>query len=527
MKFRLPLPPSLCPLVYVACVIFMVSLFLSYKVPIYGFAWLPCFGEQFEPRMTSHFRDTSGYIATRFVGHDGQFYAQLAVDPLILNPDTKAAFDNFQFRARRPLFAMTAHLAGGGEPRAVLQAYAIQNIVFWLALAGILLRWLPPTCWQNTLRYVSILYSVGLVDSIQLALLDGPAMTMMAFAVLLADLAKPWFSAIVLGFAGLGKETSILALSIFGGPKSLEPKQLFYFGLKLTLGLLPLIGWLFYLSQIDTDANSDPFGNISNFGWPFVGWWTAVEALHTNIIAGQGLNRTLVTTGFLFAMPLQAVALIAIWKPANLWWRVGSAFAVLSFFLGYATWEGLVGTAARICLPMTVAFNILVPRTSKWMVILLVGNLTTVIGFFFLIKNAPPPHFVRPLSPGEISLAPRSIWKSGWYGIENNRRNYFRWASGNAEMEIVSNESESFQAVLRFRTRAVVPMDLEIWNGGVFVGRFESHSELGKDLEAIFTIHPGINVISFRPGETMVSTPRDARPLSFLLYNPTLKQKSR
>ena len=45
-------------------------------------------------------------------------------------------------------------------------------------------------------------------------------------------------------------------------------------------------------------------------------------------------------------------------------------------FLGAAVWEGYPGAASRVLLPMTLAFNILVPRGWKWWGVLLLGNLS-------------------------------------------------------------------------------------------------------------------------------------------------------
>jgi hypothetical protein len=50
-------------------------------------------------------------------GYDGQFYAQLAIDPLITDPAIDRALDDPPYRARRILFSWTAHLVGLGQPR--------------------------------------------------------------------------------------------------------------------------------------------------------------------------------------------------------------------------------------------------------------------------------------------------------------------------------------------------------------------------------------------------------------------------
>jgi hypothetical protein len=104
-------------LIYLVAVSFVVVVFLNQSVPVYGFRWMPRFGSHFEPQRSKEFRTKAGYVVSSKFGYDGQFYAQLATDPLIRNPETLTAFDNFGYRARRPLFAMTAYVAGGGEPK--------------------------------------------------------------------------------------------------------------------------------------------------------------------------------------------------------------------------------------------------------------------------------------------------------------------------------------------------------------------------------------------------------------------------
>ena len=60
--------------------------------------------------------------------------------------------DNLPYRARRILFCWTAYLLGMGQPRLILQAYALQNVLCWLLLAWLLLRWFPPTSLGNLVR---------------------------------------------------------------------------------------------------------------------------------------------------------------------------------------------------------------------------------------------------------------------------------------------------------------------------------------------------------------------------------------
>ena len=62
------------------------------------------------------------------------------MEPLLRNRAIDAALDNPPYRARRILFSWTAYLLGLGQPEWILKAFALQNILAWLALAWLLGR---------------------------------------------------------------------------------------------------------------------------------------------------------------------------------------------------------------------------------------------------------------------------------------------------------------------------------------------------------------------------------------------------
>ena len=126
-----------------AVVIFLVSIGRYYDRDT-GFTPLIIFGDTFDKQALPAVRAVPHYVHRDSGGYDGQFYAQLAVDPLLRDPAIADALDTVAYRARRILFSWTAFLLGLGQPRWILQAYALQNVGCWLALAWVLLRWLPP-----------------------------------------------------------------------------------------------------------------------------------------------------------------------------------------------------------------------------------------------------------------------------------------------------------------------------------------------------------------------------------------------
>ena len=145
-------------------------------------------------------------------GYDGQYYAQMAVKPLLMSRDLAAAMDNLPYRARRILFCWTAYVLGLGRPAWVLQAYALQNILAWLLLAWLLLRWFPPTDPSNLVRWAGVMFAWGLTMSVR-EVVDGrtqPAADRLR-AWRWPKQGRRWTSACVLGIAGLGRETNLLA----------------------------------------------------------------------------------------------------------------------------------------------------------------------------------------------------------------------------------------------------------------------------------------------------------------------------
>ena len=88
-------------------------------------------------------RDAPIFIHEKAGRYDGAYYAQIATDPLLRDPDLTVAVDAPGYRARRILLSVLAWVAGGGEPVAAVHAYAWLNLGCWLLLAWLLAMILP------------------------------------------------------------------------------------------------------------------------------------------------------------------------------------------------------------------------------------------------------------------------------------------------------------------------------------------------------------------------------------------------
>ena len=362
----------------VAVLVFGVSLARIHRSRT-GFTTLINFGGQFHERKLPAVRDVLHYVHAQSGGYDGQFYAQLAVEPLLRDRAIDRALDTPPYRARRILFAWTAYLMGLGRPAWIIHAYAWQNILAWALLAALLLRWLPPTSWRNFVTWFACLFGYGLIGSVMLALLEGPSLVLIALAVLASERGRRWVSAAVLGLAGLGRETNLVA----GGavvdriPRTRD-ELLRLAGLGAIM-VLPYLLWSLYVRSIYPAFR---FSNPASFSWPLAGylgkWWITLGEFR--LYGSQ--SELWLTLAVLIGITIQAGYLLVRRNWTNPWWRVGAAYAVVLPFLSPLVWDGYPGAAGRVVVPISFAFNILLARDdTRWFWLLaILGNLSVLVG---------------------------------------------------------------------------------------------------------------------------------------------------
>lgn len=374
-------------------------------IPGKGFTSLIIFGDVHAGRFLAEVDPRTTYFTPASGGYDSQWYAQLAIEPDLKDPRLPAAIDNLPYRARRILFCWTAYVLGGGQPRWVLEAFAVQNIVCWLLLGALLLRWLPPQNWENVVRWLCVMFSFGLAFSVRGTLVDGPGLLLIACGVALLEKGRPWLAMLVLGVSGLGKETCLLSGSALAGPPAKNDFR--SWALVAVRGVLvaaPLLLWTAYIIHLFGEGGTD--SGARNFALPMVEFWNKTTAsirelratpqAFPYVIAGV-LTVISLGTQFLF------FALRPRWRDA--WWRVGAAFGLLMMVLGESVWEGYPSAAARVLLPMLLAFNITLPRGRRWWAVLVLGNITIIStpNFIQLPPRVDPPAQVAPAEPAATS----------------------------------------------------------------------------------------------------------------------------
>ncbi len=318
-------------------------------------------------------------------GYDGQFYAQMALDPLLRNPEIDRAMDKPGYRAHRILLSWTAWLISRGDAAMALQVFAWQNVFFWLVLAWLMTKWCPPGDARMFVLWTGVLLTHGLLISVRNAVTDGPSVVMTALAVLSMERGRPWVAAAIAGVSGLARETNILAGAMWLPRLSRHPRSWLVVGAALLLCLLPLALWLDYLRSIYLDATFSGGGHITTplagFLWKVHTTWGAVQA--------QGLTvQATASVLMLIAFVAQAAALI--WC-TRLWWRDRSSsptwllvawpFLLLGLTAHRVVWDGSPGAITRVVLPLTVGVNVLLARQPRapW-ALLIAANLGVIVG---------------------------------------------------------------------------------------------------------------------------------------------------
>jgi len=319
------------------------------------------------------------HVENKDGGYDGQFYARLAMEPLLRDPALDKTLDLPGYRARRILFSWTAYALGLGRPAWVLEAFALQNVLVWLIFAWQLLRWFPIGSARAFALWTGCLLTHGMLSSVTNALLDAPSALLLTWAAAAAEDGRPWFTSIVLGAAGLGRETNLLGttmLARFGGA---SPRSVLRVLMCVAVALLPILLCTDYLRSI---YRAGAFANAGAVTAPLVGLgWKLLTIV-------RDLRSRGMTMGVVFdlcavvAFVTQAVfigrSVLATWRERSPWVLLAASFGVLGLVAHQVVWSGTPGAITRIALPMALGFNVLA-RRAPWPLVVC-GNLAVVPG---------------------------------------------------------------------------------------------------------------------------------------------------
>ncbi len=512
---------------YLACVILFGWAIMQFYAPGTGFTSLISIGDAINQRQMTKLRNVPHFVYEDSAGYDGAYYVQLALYPTLQNPRLATAIDNLPYRARRILFCWVAWAAGLDQPAWIVQAFALLNVVSWFGLAWVLLRWFPATSWGNFFRWFSMMFSHGVCMSVRDSLVDGPALLLLALALAAWEEGRKWRASVLLGLAGLGRETSLLVSTMFA-PGDRNNRAGWRLCVRAVVAAaLPLLVWVIYLRWRLGPANET---GLNNFTLPLAGlaekWGAVANAMMEH--PGRAVSRA--TLAVTLALTVQFLFFVLRWRPREIWWRVGATFAVLLMFISTPVWEGFPGAAARVLLPMTLAFNVLVPRGARWFAVLLAGNLTVLAAFN---EFSPPREFYTVEAPGELISALKIERTGGWYGAEGSGGLRWRWSSGQSELRIhnhaggpllITCAGHATSALDARRLRISVgpataarANDAMVWSGEL--GALSAKFQFGV------TVPLGETILSFTTDKPAHPVDADPRKMAFMISNLTLVAK--
>lgn len=303
-------------------------------------------------------------------GYDGQFYAQIAFAPALTDPALPTALDAPSYRARRILVPATAHLVALGQPAWILQVYALLNVACWAVFAFLLHREIGSSTGQAFARWFACVFSLGVLDSVRQSLVDLPALLLLLLT--LRAVRQP-ARGIWAALGHLTKETNLLASCALAAAPGTRPRNVLW----LPLSVLPLFVWLAYVAYRLPPGVS----GWGNFTWPFLGAIEQFAVSVAEIATGPTDSRHLFALLAIPGLFVQAAVLLLHRTPAAAWWRIGVAYAALLVFLGPWVWSGY-WAACRAVLPLTIAFNLLLPSNRAFWPLLVAGNLPLLHGLW-------------------------------------------------------------------------------------------------------------------------------------------------
>lgn len=511
---------------YFAVVAGFLWIFSQFHVPGKAYTYVLMFGDQRSASYLPELQAIDYYQMENSYGYDAQHYAQIAMRPDLEDPELARAVDNLPYRARRILLSWVAYALAGGDPVVALHIFSLQNIVAWVLLAVVMLRWFPPDSLQNFARWAGVLFSFGLCFSVRGALVDGPSLLLIALALWMLETKQPWGAAGVLAIAGLGKETNVLGSVALLDPGARGWKAWLRMAIQGSMVVAPLAVWMVYLTA--TLGTGGGTGS-RNFELPLQGFFIKwMETVGQLVAEGQG-SVAMWSLMMIIALTVQLSFFALRPRWTDPWWRVGAAYSILMIFLGGAVWEGYPGAASRVLLPMTLAFNVLVPRTRRWLPLLLMGNLT-VFALSDVLRPAGRESY-RIEGRTELAVNPdtgRGIsitYDDSWYQAERSRFEYWRWSPGDAEIEIFNPRSEPIYADVRFTLRVADERTVRLLEGDVVV--WEGLIKPGPGNEVEIPGHsypPGATRWRFETDHPPITPDgEDLRPITFNLRDLKLK----
>lgn len=453
-RFKLPSPPRWAfALVALLAFGFFLRVYAGIWTPEHGITKFLRVGQEFDDRGTEVFRATPKFIdpypAHRW-GFDGQLYAEMALDPLLLDPHLHIALDNPPYRAQRILLSWLAWGLGLGQPFWILNAYAALNLIFWVGFAWLAGRLFAPHGWAGLAGYAVTLVTCGVIESMQASLTDLPSFTLILAAVMIGGKA----GAVVLALAALVRSTSLIG---FVGLAELLPPWKEAIRRNLLYGLIatvPLTLWVAYVlwrfqgREVNFDGG--------NLAMPFRGMMEKLGEFSVTAVHGsirwhrfffelyKSYELHAVLTMISVVTQIVFVAVNRNWRDPL--WRWGAVVAVYFSCISFLSWESHF-TITRHALPLTLLFNVLLAARPgrSWLIWFLLGNCFVPFGVRYFdgmreFRSPPPlPEFAleAPAVAGPVPVQVR--YGEGWSRQMWWPDTTWRWSRGERATVVLRN----------------------------------------------------------------------------------------
>jgi hypothetical protein len=518
-------------LIGVAAFLQLLSTYARVYTPEFGLTKLIMMGHEFDDRGLAVYRATPKFIgpSDRW-GFDGQHYAQLALDPLLRDPQLGVALDNPTIRARRILMPWLAWLGGLGRPFWILNVYAALNLVFWVGFAVLMTMLFRHWGWAGLAGFSAMLATCGIIESMRGSLTDFPGFVLVTLSMMIGGAG----GAGVLALAALTREPNLMGIV---GLWDYRPPWLATTRRNLLLGLiagLPMLLWFAYVASRFPIKEAMDGGNMN---WPLRGIMAKLGEFSVHAVNGD-IHWSRWYSELYSSEPLHALLTIVATLTQCLYllthrdwnnriWRVGAFFIPFFLCIGFPSWESHF-TVTRHALPITLAFNLVLAARARrsWPVWFLLGNCFVPYGIYqFMIQGAgveAPPAEYQIVAPPPSGPAVTVRFGAGWSDQEWTRRHSWRWAVAQQAGLIITNPTgRALEAGLSFTTRSISSRRLEVRVRGVSVWTALSIKPKESVQTARFPLPPGDTIVSLETPLPAVPSGRnsDDRQLSFMVQD--------
>ena len=524
-------------MVGLAAFAFLLGVYVRVWSPEYGITKLLTAGTLFEGRGIKAWRETPKYVDPYPLhrwGFDGQLYAQLALDPLLRDPQLGDAIDNPPYRARRILLSWLAWLAGLGRPFWVINVFAALNLVFWIGYAWLAARLFRPHGWAGLAGFAAVLLTCGIIECMHGSLTDFPSFVIMTAAVVIGGTG----GALALALAALARETCLLG---FVGIAEFPLTSREALKKNLARGLIaavPLAIWIAYVlwqfrdREIGFDGGNleRPFGGIMGTLGEF-----SVTAVHGHIRWHRVLFETYKSYELHALLTIVSVvtqcAYLALSRDwGSRLWRMGAIFVPYFLCIGFLSWESHF-TITRHALPITLVFNLLLAARPgrAWLAWFLLGNCFVPFGIRYFDahdreRGPPRPAEFAVVAPPLVAQTVAVSYAEGWSPQQWSPSDTWRWGNGaTSELALRSRSPESATAEFGFLTRSREPRELSVslrgqvvWRGLITTTR--------QAVTLALRLPPGENRLTFTTTEPPTDSD-DATPgsVTFMVANPRVE----